>query len=691
MKRAVAAAGFVLFFASVSIAAPPNSPEYRARVAPQITEQMSKAGGPVSAIVTLWDQEVTKPSLGELRFESNVDAYVAEANRTVDEALRVAGITTPKHRYQSFAGFSADLTPYQIERLVDSPLVRMISPDWPMVLHRKEGNAIMTVPAVHALGKKGAGVSVAVIDDGVDYTHPELGGGTFPNSLVVDGYDFVDDVKDPSPAFDNSTGDYFTHGTSVSGIIAGQGDPSTGATGVAPQAKIVAFRARSGGQVLAAYDYIATHATGQTYPPIKVVNMSFAFDDAGFFSSNCDSESGFEGFKSAFDRLNALGIVLVASSGNEAKTNGVALPGCMSKVVAVGAVYDANIGGVRFPDTDCTDSSTAADMVTCYSNSSSFVALLAPSHKCRTTKAGSGRYDNEFGGTSAAAPYTSGAFAVLASAFPGRTPQQYLDIFRSTGKSITDPKSGRTTPRVDLNAAYQALAGGGGGTKSNVYFVPASARVAGGSAFFQTDARIFNKSTSTANVEMCLLDKTDNSTAACAAFTVSGSQARAIDDVIATAMGMGSGVGALLIASDQPLVITSDTYALNAICPAAGGTMGQYIPAVAINRAGTSQRIYHVINDARFYTNFGVLNASNAAAAVNVTVKSGTGGTLGSSMPIALGPYGWRQISRFVDAVGGGSTSNAYIEVTSNVPVISYTSVLDRKTADPFFVLGEAP
>src|SRR5512140_2569170 len=119
MKRILSAAGVFLFFATLAVAAPPGSPEYIAKVSPQLTDQMSKAAGAVPVIVALWDQEVTKPSLGELRFERNIDAYVAEADRTVDEALRIAGITTPKQRYHTFAGFAADLSPDQIERLVD--------------------------------------------------------------------------------------------------------------------------------------------------------------------------------------------------------------------------------------------------------------------------------------------------------------------------------------------------------------------------------------------------------------------------------------------------------------------------------------------------------------------------------------------------------------------------------------------
>ncbi len=76
----------------------------------------------------------------------------------------------------------------------------------------------------------GSGQVIAVIDTGVDYTHPDLGGGLGPDYKVIGGFDFVDDDNDPM--------DGHYHGTHVAGIAAADGNLQ----GQAPKAKILAYR-----------------------------------------------------------------------------------------------------------------------------------------------------------------------------------------------------------------------------------------------------------------------------------------------------------------------------------------------------------------------------------------------------------------------------------------------------------------
>jgi uncharacterized repeat protein (TIGR02543 family) len=91
---------------------------------------------------------------------------------------------------------------------------------------------------------------------------------------------------------------------------------------------------------------------------------------------------------------------------------------------------------------DCNDISTFADKVTCFSNSAPFLTLLAP-----------GAIVNAAGismsGTSQATPHVAGAAAVLRAAYPDDSVSQTVARMKQ-GKSVTDPRNGIVTPRVDV-------------------------------------------------------------------------------------------------------------------------------------------------------------------------------------------------------------------------------------------------
>src|SRR4051794_21368290 len=82
----------------------------------------------------------------------------------------------------------------------------------------------------------GAGVTVAVIDTGIDYNHPQLGGGFGPGHKVKGGIDFVDNDNDPM--------DTFGHGTANAGLIAATPYDYNGGhfSGIAPGAELVGIR-----------------------------------------------------------------------------------------------------------------------------------------------------------------------------------------------------------------------------------------------------------------------------------------------------------------------------------------------------------------------------------------------------------------------------------------------------------------
>lgn len=138
-----------------------------------------------------------------------------------------------RHRFENILGFSGEATLQVIKDLANMDEVELIEEDKEVFMHTAEGIPLMAADGLHSLGYYGSGVSIAIVDTGIDYTHPELGNGGFPNSKVIGGYDFGASDSDPL--------DCAGHGTSCAGIAAGNSGGGY-AGGVAPSAKIYALK-----------------------------------------------------------------------------------------------------------------------------------------------------------------------------------------------------------------------------------------------------------------------------------------------------------------------------------------------------------------------------------------------------------------------------------------------------------------
>jgi subtilisin family serine protease len=132
-----------------------------------------------------------------------------------------------------FNGVAIDAPPEVIDQLRTLPYVKRIVADMPMHALADPANiTLINAPKVwSSLGSRGSGVTVAIIDTGINYMHDALGKGFGPGFKVKGGWDFVN--NDADPLDDNG------HGTHVSGIVAGQSDVITG---VAPDASLVAYK-----------------------------------------------------------------------------------------------------------------------------------------------------------------------------------------------------------------------------------------------------------------------------------------------------------------------------------------------------------------------------------------------------------------------------------------------------------------
>lgn len=379
-------------------------------------------------------------------------------------------------RYRNIPALAMTLTAHEIERLAAHPMVETIGR---MEVYRKvsaESHPLTGVDVAQASGFSGQGVRVAVIDDGIRSDHPAFGGESgFPTARIVGGFDFADGDGDPR---NDCAGQ--GHGTAVAGIVAGNGG---GVTGVAPQADLVFLKVQSAsicgqagldGDLVGAIDWVVTNRNSLN---IGVISMSLG---AGAFSTVNACEKGSPSLTNVLNQAAAVGIVTFAASGNGGLCQQLSRPACVGSVISVGATYDADIGNRGFcvsPDacvptsahSVCAQSGRQAafegrtfpDKVTLYSNSASFLDLLAPSH-CAFTASTQGGTRDCFGGTSAATPFAAGTAALVLQAAGGWNAlnrSQMLPVLQDNGDGVTDGRMGRLTPRVNAAASVNAVVG----------------------------------------------------------------------------------------------------------------------------------------------------------------------------------------------------------------------------------------
>lgn len=343
-----------------------------------------------------------------------------------------------------------------LQDLLSDPDLTRIESDDSWDLHTEEGLELTGGDTLQNLGFTGEGAAIAIIDTGIDPYHPALGGTQIPNSKIVRGLDTADGDQDPQ--------DCSGHGTAVASIAAGvsyQWSPNSYfAGGMAPNARILAYKAAHDDNcqslqesaVIFAIEDALLHAHGENYE-LVAINLS---GGSGHYSGTCDDA---DPAMSATVRLaTENGISVVSSAGNNGFNDGLASPACLSNVLSVASVWDSQAGlsGSFFCldaacSSSCDDAFKKKSEPTCYSNSGPNLDLLAPSEYLLAAQAGG--QTTSFGGTSGAAPYVTGAIALLRSTFPTLSPAQLRLRLRASGLPRTNPRSNRSTPLLNVLGA----------------------------------------------------------------------------------------------------------------------------------------------------------------------------------------------------------------------------------------------
>ncbi|SFD40798.1 pre-peptidase C-terminal domain-containing protein [Bacillus sp. OV194] len=226
-----------------------------------------------------------------------------------------------------------------------------------------------------------ARIKVAVIDSGVDYTHPDLEG------RVLSGYDTYDEDSDPM--------DYDGHGTAVAGVIAATVNNGIGMAGINPYADILPVRVGDE-EGMSTSDCVEGiyYAISQK---ADVINMSYGGSEY--------EDIEYDAIRSAYEK----GIVLVAASGNE--DDAVGYPAAYPEVLSVGA-------------------STPNDGIADFSNYGELLDIVAPGTDVLTA-AIDGEYDY-FDGTSFSAPIVSGLASLILAEEPSLYPDDVEYLLESS-------------------------------------------------------------------------------------------------------------------------------------------------------------------------------------------------------------------------------------------------------------------
>src|SRR6476661_197990 len=371
----------------------------------------------------------------EISFKGlSAGTYFLGVNRFVGDTPYNLSIlaTTPTEKFNSLFGYGLVDAAAAVAAATGKPQLDAADPLTSAAKSHNIGelNQINAAAAWKA-GYKGKGVVVAVLDSGVDFSHPDLQSNIWRNPKEIPGNGIDDDlngVPDDVNGWDFVNGDATVspdsrdpvgyHGTAVAGIIGAKRNgidinspnDSYEMNGVAYDAQIMPIRVGDSRGINPAK--VADGILYAVNNGANVINMSLGGPTAEWHK-----------VREALEYARQRGVFVVMSSGNERDKLNPSEPSFPAFYafdnlgIAVGAV------------------TTPGKQVTVFSNPAGSITtnfVVAPGHDGLSTVPGG--YDPKFGGTSMAAPYVAGVVALMLQANPKLTPDQILAILTKTAK-----------------------------------------------------------------------------------------------------------------------------------------------------------------------------------------------------------------------------------------------------------------
>jgi subtilisin family serine protease len=397
--------------------------------------------------------ESVRDMVGDFQFRPLLGTHdqfvVTLLGRSGKETLEIANVLADDSRVRH----SAPNTYQDVKRFF-TPNDTLYASQWHLnntgvqVADAIAGSDVHVVPAWDLA--TGTGITIAVIDDGIERTHPDLVDNIFINNDEIagnniddDGNGYIDDVSgwsftanSPNP----TVGSNDQHGTSVAGVAAAKGNNNLGVTGAAFNARILPVQIFDGGAFVgdagaASAIYYAAGRTANglgTWNAAQVINCSWGGGSASTAITEAFTWASNVG-------RGGRGVPSFISSGNGYATS-VSYPANLSATISgVMAVGSTNQRDLR---SEYSNYGTALDFVTS-SNDINTPYTVGITTTDRTSTLGYNVDDytnntvaNGFGGTSSASPLAAGIGALLLSLEPNLTAAQVRSTLRATAIKV---------------------------------------------------------------------------------------------------------------------------------------------------------------------------------------------------------------------------------------------------------------
>ncbi|WP_306016435.1 S8 family serine peptidase [Oceanicaulis sp. MMSF_3324] len=411
----------------------------------------------------------------------------------------------PSIGYEAFdftPGFVVNANAAEIAAMRRTPGVANVFEN---ALYRPMTDSSITQVGARALwgqGVTGAGVSVAVLDTGVENDHPMIGPAItasacfnttsegVSSSLCPNGTDEQTSltsaeagdscVEDNIDSVNGTDGCF--HGTHVASTVAGRVLNLTSGrqiSGVARAADIVAVNVFSRFEPEECVDEDETpdgacvrsprsdqiEALDWLYLNRATLNLAAVNMSLGGSEANAEPCQNF-----AYDRtmsaLTQAGIAVVVAAGNDGFANGLSSPACIESAISVGAVDDNDVVAEFSNDADYLDLlAPGVEILAAYGSEQ-----ITPGAECQNgadaNSEGWCYYFINSDGTSMAAPHVAGAFALLRQAFPSASVADMLTALKVTGEPVMDAFTDRVHARIQIDAAHDFLNTGSGVVRS---------------------------------------------------------------------------------------------------------------------------------------------------------------------------------------------------------------------------------